>query len=483
MTKEHIFYRRVISNTTYLIVGSLFANFTMFLANVLMARHFVPSDYGVITLIISISMSFVLIADMGIPMALTTFIPEDISEPKRLSRLVSSALILTCILALVATVLLWLGSSWIAEVFVDKTISPLIKLSALWIGCYLPFRVINGVFHGFQRMDYSLASSLLFNGIRFVCLITILYLGLGTNFIIAGWTISQLISMCLIMIIFFSFLKKKAIKLQWTSSQKLRIIKYSIYLALPFWGIYLTPYFLKILTGWLSDAENVAFLSVSLSLSSLSLLFLIPVSNSFLPVVSEAFVSANWQRVNILSEVSFKYLLLFNLGVLFLLLFYGDKIIILIYGSKYLAANNALIIMAYAIFFESTKAITNPLLNGAKYARTVTKIELLKFALICILGITLIGINGITGAATAMLIACVVSTVLKIQQVQKKLDINLVRIMLEFIPLVLALALFVFLKLPPWPFILLALAVILYFKMLSLNEIRIILSLFKNPAN
>ena len=482
MTKEHIFYKRIISNTTYLIAAAIFANVAMFLTNVLMARHFEPADYGVITLIISISMSLMLLADMGIPMALTTFIPEDIADANHLGRLISSAFMLTSILALTAMAVLFFSSSWIAEVFISKTNIRLIYMSISWVGCYLLFRVINSVFHGFQCMVYSLVSTLLFEGIRMVVLITILCLGLGINFVVAGWTISQLIGICLIIIIFLAFLRKKGIKLQRTSNQKLRIIRYSIYLVLPFLGMHLAPYLLKILMGWLSNAGDVAFLTVALSLSSLPLLFLTPVSTSFLPIVSEAHTHANWQRMKILSEVSLKYLLLLSFGALFLLSFYGDKIIILIYGSKYLAANNSLIIIAFAVFFESSKTITNPLLTGTKHARTITRIELLKFILIGSLGIGFILTNGITGAATALLTSYIFSTILKIQQVQKKLNINLARIALEFVPLVSALALFVFFKLPAWLFVVLALTVIFYRKMVSIHELRIILTLLTNPA-
>ncbi|HEB41589.1 MAG TPA: hypothetical protein ENI08_01045 [Candidatus Dependentiae bacterium] len=257
-------------------------------------------------------------------------------------------------------------------------------------------------------------------------------------------------------------------------------MRYSMFLVLPFLGMHLTPYLLKILMGWLCDTEKVAFFTISMSLSSLSILFLMPISNSILPVVSETHTQGNWQRMKMLSEISLKYLLFLSFGALFLLSFYGDKIITLIYGSKYLVANNALIIMAFAVFFESSKTITNPLLTGTKHASTITRIELLKFILIGSLGIGLIYTNGIIGAAIALLISYIFSTILKIQQVQKKLNINLARITLEFVPLVFALALFVFFNLPAWLFILLALTVILYFKMLSLREIRLILSLYRN---
>ena len=480
MTKELAFYKRLTANTAYLMTGSVFANLTMFVSGVLMARFFSPAEYGVITLIISINAFFILIPDIGIPIAVTKFIPENITEPKQLSAIISSSLKLVGILSIIAITILFLSSGWLTRTFFDQDVKRLLQISAIWIGCYLLFKVTCGAYNGFQCMGFSLINILLFEGLRFTALIAVICLGGGIYSIIIGWTVAKITAVLCVLIIFLYFLTKKNIKLQWNTGCELRIIKYGIYLAIPFLGIYLIPYLLNILIGWLLTTESVAFMAISLSLSSLSFLFLLPISKAMFPAISQAFANDNMQQISSLAEFSFKYVWLLSFSILFLLTFFADRIITLIYGTKYLAASTPLIVMAFAVFFESSKAITNPMLNGTKYAKTVAIIETLKFILILILGITLIYFKGITGAAIALLIAYLVSTILKMYQVKKALDINLIETAMEFIPLVIAIIIFLMLKLPAWLFAILAIAYIVYRKLISVQEICLIRKLFTN---
>jgi len=471
------------ANTIYLLAGSVVANLTLFISNLLMARIFDPTNYGIITIVVSINSFFLLIADMGVAMAVTKFIAEDTQDQERISRLVSSALKLTVGFSLVAMVLLVSLSAWLAKAVFHQEIGLLLRVSAVWIASSLFFRVCTGVFNGFQRMGFSFVNSILFNGLRFIALITVICLDLGIDGVVAGWSFAYLVSLFLMILLFLFFLRKWGIKLQWTSGHERRIFKYGMYLALPFLGIYLIPYLLNIIIGWLSTADDVGYLAISFSLASLSFLVLTPVSNVLLPIASEAFASDDWERVSTIGKLNFKYLWLLSFGVLAFLSFFGEKLITLLYGAEYVGTVDALVIIAFAVFFESVKATTDPLLNGTKYARTVTRIEILKFALIVGLGIGLVYVRGVTGAATAIVIAYFVSAALKMYQVQKRLNVSLVGIAVEFVPLVLALVLFIYLGLPAWLFVILTVVIIVYRRLVPVRELQMMFSFFRAVMN
>jgi stage V sporulation protein B len=483
MTKEISFYRKLTVNSVYLVVGSIFANMTLFFSYVLLARFFEPDAYGTIMLIISVNATFVLIAEMGIPVALTKFIPEEIQNPQRVGMLISSGLKMMLGISIVFAIILYILSPKLSSIFFENDVGLLLKVTTIWIFCLLFYRLIIGVFNGYQEMKFSLISTFLFDGFRFLFLVIAVLLGSAIDGIITAWSAAMITGLLVITVIFIFFLKKRNVRIKWASNQGLRVIRYSIFLALPFLGIYFIPYLFNLLIGCLSTPENVAFFSISLSLSSIIFLFAIPLSTVLMPAASEAFASGDWSKIKISSRAFLKYLWLFSFIILFALCFFGRHIITFIYGEKYISAFGPLTVVAFAVFIESSKVVTNPLLNGTKHARTVTLIEAIRFGLIFGLGSIFIYLRGINGAAIALLIANTVSTVSKIYRVRKDLNVNLVDIMLQFIPLVIVLSTSVLFNLPWWLFGAVGIAIILYFKMLSLHEIRIILSLFRSCAN
>jgi stage V sporulation protein B len=472
------FYRRVMVNTIYSLASSMVASLAILLSNILTARSFDPANYGIITTVISVNTFFFLVADMGIATAMTKFIAEDTQDRERISRLLPSALKLTAGVALVAMGLLVSTSGWLARMVFHQEIGLLLVVSAAWIVSSLFFRVSNGVFNGFQRMEFSLVNTTLLNGLRLLALVVAVYLGLGVSAVVVGWSFTYTAALFLMVLLLLFFLRKKGFTLRWASGYERRIIKYGVYLALPFLGIYLIPHLLNMIMGWLSTMENVAYMSISLSLASLSFVVLTPVSNVLLPVASEAFAGDNWQRMSTVGRLAFKYLWLVSFGGLCFLAFFGEELITFLYGTEYVAAGDVLLIMAFSAFFESAKVITDPLLNGTKYARTVTWIEILKFSLVSGLGIGLIYLSGITGAAVTILVAYSASTGLKMYQVHKRLNIDLTSIAVQFTPLVLVLALFTYFDLPVWLFAIIAGAIIVCQRMISMREVRTTLSLF-----
>jgi O-antigen/teichoic acid export membrane protein len=331
-------------------------------------------------------------------------------------------------------------------------------------------------------MGYSLANTVLFYGLRVLALVVVVWLGMGSDGIIIGWSVAHLLAPVFLGTLLLVFLRRQDITLQWSSGHERDILGYGVYLALPFISIYLTPSLLNMIMGWLSTTEDVASLTICLSLASLTFVILTPISSVLLPAVSKAFADKEWQHISDLGSSAFKYLWLLGFCALSLTTFLGDKLILWIYGTGYEDAPACLRIMAFATFFESVKTVTDPLLNGTTYARAVTKIEILKLFLILLLGISLIHYLGLRGAGLALLIAYSISTFLKTYHVQKILAVNLCSIMLRFIPLILALVLFAYLDWPIWLFALLAVAIIVHQRMLPSDELRALVSLFMNAV-
>ena len=448
MTKEISFYRKLTVNSVYLVVGSIFANMTLFLSYVLLARFFEPGDYGTIMLVISVNAIFVLIAEMGVPVALTKFIPEEIQNPQQVGMLISSGLKIAMGSSIIFAIMLYVFSPVLSSIFFDNDVELLLKVTTIWVFCLLFYRLIIGVFNGYQEMKFSLISTFLFDGLRFLFLVIAVLFASTAGGIITAWSAAMIIGLLVIASFFFFFLKKRNVKIMWASNQELRIIRYSVFLALPFLGIYFIPYLFNLLIGCFSISENVAFFSISLSLSSAIFLFAIPLSNVLMPAASEAYASGDWSKIKMSSRAFLKYLWLFSFVILFTLCFFGRHIITFIYGENYIIAAGPLAVVAFAVFIESSKVVTNPLLNGTKHARTVTLIEAIRFGLIFGLGSIFIYLKGINGAAITLLIANSVSTVLKIYRVRKDLDVDLVDIILQFAPLVILLSTFVFFNLP-----------------------------------
>ena len=90
----------------------------------------------------------------------------------------------------------------------------------------------------------------------------------------------------------------------------------------------------------------------------------------FLPMITKEFSNKNLDIVKELSKQTQKWILIINMPALVLILLFPGAFINLLFGSEYLAAENALRFLAVAYFFVSMSLTSNSIITMAGKSKT-----------------------------------------------------------------------------------------------------------------
>jgi O-antigen/teichoic acid export membrane protein len=292
-----------------------------------------------------------------------------------------------------------------------------------------------------------------------------------------GLTAIAVIGSCVILSYFFSFMKRKegipiSLKIPSLKTAILKILKYSIFLYLPFLSVYAIYYVLTLQLGMFSSKQNVSYFAVSMSLVTISFLLFMPISKILMPTVSRIYAQRNRDILKTMGKMLTRYIGVTSIFVSSLLCFGSMFFLRLVYGEAYTGAAPVLIVLSLAIFFETFKFITDPLLNGTKYAHAVSHVEVMKLLIVVVSGCILVPRYGALGAASAFLAGSCMSCICKLFMVRRNLDISLFGETMKIFSLFVFLVLFLSFGLSVFAYYAVYCLFVLLFRLVSPGEVR-----------
>lgn len=171
-----------IANLTFLLSGCII--------NIGLGRMMGPESYGIFAVIISIATMFNLIFTTGIPQAVSKYTSEDICHEKSVLK---SGLILSIYLCIIFYVFMIFGSSEIASLLHDASLTPYIQIVSLMIVTYGPLYAIIAYFNGIQDYRNQSFLTILYNILKPVLIFTFVFLGFSLWGAVVGFVLSPLI--------------------------------------------------------------------------------------------------------------------------------------------------------------------------------------------------------------------------------------------------------------------------------------------------
>jgi O-antigen/teichoic acid export membrane protein len=429
------------------------------------------SDYGMVVLVVSINSIVLYLSDLGISTGTTKFLAEYLSRGTE--RDVESAIGLsfrfTLISAIISMVLLYFSSDLLANHVFKKEVNPYVKISILWIRPYAWMRTITAIFYGFQEMKTTFWASLVREPLKMFSLIILIGFGLTVKRVMVSWTVAIILVGIIFTWLLYRFFKSRGIRWAYHSGGRKELIRYSLYLFLPYLGTWMLPSVTNALIGRFGPLKEVSYFAASFSLASVSYFLLVPLSNALMPAVSGALGS---QEIGPVSRSLLKYVGITNFFVLSVFCFWGDRLLKVLYGSSYLSAYPILVLLAFSVFFDGFTTISDPLLKGSRYARITTVLEVVRIGLLLTLGTLLIFLYSAKGAAITFLILYAASGVWKLYFVEKYFNLHCWMTFLTCMSWVLLLFVSLLFRIP---FIVFLLALVILFRIervLSVNEMR-----------
>ena len=153
--------------------------------------------------------------------------------------------------------------------------------------------------------------------------------------------------------------------------------------------------------------DQIAYYSVSVKLAMLTTLALMSVNIVIAPRIAEIYENQKMQKLQMLIKHSTRIIFLISICVLSVLFFFSEEILGL-FGQGYVIANNALLFLLAAQFFNAVSGPGAIYLNMTGRQKTLNKILVSALIINISLNFYLIPTLGINGAAIATLASLII---------------------------------------------------------------------------
>ncbi len=415
----------------------------MFVSNMLIARTLGVEDFGIVSFLLGIVNVTIVAIDFGLSTAATKRIAEERgrgSNDIKLRTLIRSFQRTICLTGIAGAV-----ACGCLVAFAPLSLLEGFKIADSWLlGLWVLVPTITkgiiAVFNGFEDMRFTLIGLLMLEPLKLAMLLVLLFSGamtLQALFLIWGWTL--LFALIIIVLIGRRFLDKRVGTIPsrpWRFSDITGRLHESIAYLMPFIGITIMPGLVALILGIVSTKTEIAWFAASASLASMSFLVLEPVAKTLLSAFTHRFARSGQAIAPSEGAQLLRMLSLVNVCVLLGYLLFGSLIIRWTYGGEFELAISVVMILAAVNFFESFRLGVDPLLFSINAVSMVSRIELVRYAIMLPFIIGLGWRYGALGAAIGALLASMVCNVIRMYVLQTRLDIPGMEFALRFVVLV-----------------------------------------------
>lgn len=383
--------------------------------------------YGVFSLLTSWGNLLADFARLGSSDTLLRFIPKYNATDKSqmISRAVSFTLIASVSISLLFTVAVFFSSSYISGLlFRTKEYSSFIMMYSPTIVFTTVYIVFISVLHAYKEQKYVVyARDIMSNVSKLLTLILFAFLGLK----LSAALFSNLARDLTILFLCFYFINKfhnnSLKKSKEKYEDKKEFTKYSLTL---FGSNLFNKYTMRldiILLGFFRLAYDVGLYSVALKIQPFIYMFSSSMALIFSPIVVELFEKKDISNLGFIYKRVTKWTALVSTPIVLVIVIFNENIL-RIFGSDFLPASGALIVLSAGSLFADMFGLSGQVINmiGKPMVNLINSVVLTVIMILSF--VILIPAYGIVGAAVSYSIGLFVINILRIIQVYKFIKIH-----------------------------------------------------------
>jgi O-antigen/teichoic acid export membrane protein len=390
----------VVSSASLVLVGSLLGSSSKLIERVIIARLLPPGSYGQVSLgiaVMSLGLTLGIAGfDQGIPRFMSRFENERDRRGTWLAGLVLSAIV-----TLVVTVLLFFNREWIIETLFDKK-APLrlVGLFVLAIPVLVGQEIGVGGVRGFENTIYRTYSrDLLYNGLRLGLLVVLLLAGFGI--FAAGY--AYVIAGAAGFLAVHYFLNRLLTLRGPVRTHSRQLLWFSLPLLFSAAVTKLLSQIDTIMLGYYLSNASVGIYDVAYPLAlGLGVIF-----SSFgfiyLPLTSRFDASGRRGELNRVHKLTAKWTVLIGFPVFLTFAAFPADVVGAIFGDEYVkqGVGATLAILSTGFFVSGMAGYCQNALAGLGYTRSILAVNVISAIANIVLNVLLIPRYGIVGAAAA----------------------------------------------------------------------------------
>lgn len=401
---------RIAKASLWVLAGILLSKVLTYLYRIVIARAYGPEVYGLFSLAIIILSFVVTVSSLGLYDGLLRFIPffRGKNQSNKISYLVKFTLSINLISGILLGIILFFSADYVSvNLFHNSALIYYLKVFSFLIPLSLFSSSLLCILRAYELIqENSLIQNILQNIVKFVLLLFFLMLAMGSrNSIILSYSLGVLA-----MLIASYLICRWKIKGIFRKSNLLRkekkILRYDLF-------SYSWPILFMSVIGslfyWI-DSFSIGYFKNTLEVgiynaaTPIAALFAIAPEvflQLFYPLINKEYGRKNMKLIAQLSKQVSKWIMLVNLPLLLLIAIFPGVLINFFFGASYLAAENALRILAFGAFFSSMVVICNNLLSMCGKTKIILLNTVILSVLNLILNAILVPRYGINGAALA----------------------------------------------------------------------------------
>ena len=424
-------YFLILDNLVNLGIGAIFW--------LILAKMIEPAALGQAMVVTGFATTIVGFSGYGIQVALSKYMSEYNAKnmpnaaKRMLKNSIRGSLILSGIMAVIISVL----SGQISTLAYQD--SSLALLLVFTISTFLPTQTVIaallGAFQGMQIMKYVTMADLIFQASRMAFAVFAVVYGLEVFGILLGFSLASFLSL----VVCYFYLLPRAIPASSEKKEADEGTKHVVnFVSLSYFsvGIKTLSAQLGILILGTQSFEWAAFYGLALLISKIVGSFSHSVGGALLPTASEERVRGNKGELRKMVNTSVRISILIS-GFGFMFLMIDPMYLLSLISDSYVEAAWALRILAIAAVVAAIGSILISLLNASNRAADVAKIGLVSALSTILLTFILAPIDGLEGAAIAMLVGSSLSLILSLIVLKQKeeLIISSRSIIKPFVPI------------------------------------------------
>jgi len=402
--------------------GLTLNRFLAFLSRVIVARFLTPNDYGILNLVLAIFSVFVVISLIGIPDGIIRYISYYAArkEYDKVKGVIYSSIRIVIPISIILSILVFYFSRDISRIFHDEMLEYPLKIISFAIPFWVLARVFKAASVGFKKIDYSILIDLLHQIIRFTIVVVVLLLGYRLIGVIFGYFLAFVFSP----IIGYYFLQR----IDYLDScgiefVDMELISYSWPLLLASFSSLILAWTDTLMIGYFRGDYYVGIYNAAYPIAQLLTIFGVSFSNIFMPVITEFYSADSLNNLKRTYVAVTKWIFGLTFPSFLFLVSFGDWIIEILFGDKYISGYYALSILAIGFFTNSVLILNSGVIKSVEKTKFIMVNSYIIAVLNIILNASLIPVYGVAGAAIATTVSMITSALISLMYLYKLIKI------------------------------------------------------------
>lgn len=350
----HRSLRKIAKGAFSVFLGSIISGVFAFIIQICVVRSLTQTDYGVFSLVLSISGIAVSLAMIGLPQGVTKFIAYHRAQKnsEKILGTVKASLEITGITGIAFFLIIFFGANFLARIFGNGALVLPLKIYSIAVPFLVFARLAVYIFRGFGRADIKvLFEQILSNVILLASLGLLFLLGFSLLRVVYVHLITAIIIFVLIVLYswrkYFRLAKKHA-----ALSMRKNLLLFSAPLIFRKFLANIISRSDSLMLGYFKNTAVVGMYNVALPLANYIPLFLTSANFLYLPMATQLYANKQITAFKRMYIVITKWLFAAALPIFLILFLFPQVILKFFFGAEYVAGSTVLMILSVGFVFS-----------------------------------------------------------------------------------------------------------------------------------